>query len=200
MPKILFDMEAYSYAQGIKAISLMFEAAKTTLNLQHIEIEQAIAEYERHLERGGVPFDKWEDGHKLYDQEDIYRLEQLSIDDAISELRVATVIAIYHLWERHVPNSSGKNREHKDLIADVSNHSIGLHKDIDALCYCANYLKHGSEKWLKKLENQYPERFPSAKKYAEGWPAAFRKIHLKDTEIEWFIEIALASDRPISNM
>ena len=52
MSKYLFDMEAYSYSQGIKAIQLMFEAAKGALNAHHSDLEIAKVEYDRHLEAG----------------------------------------------------------------------------------------------------------------------------------------------------
>ena len=200
MAKFSFDMEAYSYTQGIKAIQLMFEAAKSTLNAQHFELDDAKIEYDRHLERGGEPIGEWEDGYKLWDQEDVYRLEQLALEEAIAELRVATVIAIYHLWERHIPNSRSQQRNHERLILDARARSISLHPNINALCYAANYLKHGSEKWLEKLETEHPDRFLPSTKNSKNWPAAFRKLQLKDTDIEWFIEIASISQRPITEL
>ena len=52
------------------------------------------------------------------------------MEDAIVELRVATVIAIYHLWERHIPNPSNKRRIHSQLIEDARANSVELHPDI----------------------------------------------------------------------
>jgi hypothetical protein len=197
MAKLDFDMEAYSYAEGIKAIRLMFEAAKTTLNLQSNEVASDVAEYERHLDNGGDTIGEWEDGHWLWDQHDVYRLQLMAIEEALVELRLATVISLYHLWERHIPNRSGKRRVHQQLVKDAQSSSTELHRDIDALCYTANYFKHGTDSWRTKLYTEFPERFPKPVKQAQGWSAAFRQLQLNDSDVEWFLEIAECSKREV---
>ena len=119
-------MEAYSYAEGIKAVRLMFEAAKTTLELQSSEVSEQIAEYEKHLENGGDAIGEWEDGYRLWDQNDVYRLQLMAYEEALIELRIATVISLYHLWERHIPNPSGNQRTHQQLVLDQSNCIVTL--------------------------------------------------------------------------
>lgn len=197
MAKINFDMEAYSYAEGIKAVRLMFEAAKTTLKLQSREVSEHIAEYDRHLDNGGDAIGEWEDGHRLWDQNDVYRLQLMAFEEALVELRVATVISLYHQWERHIPNPSGIKRNHQQLVGDAQLSVIKLHRDFKALHYAANYFKHGSDHWLTKLHSEFSARFPKPVKEATVWSAAFRKLHLNDNDVDWFIEIAVFSEREI---
>ena len=197
MAKIIFDMEAYSYAEGIKALRLMFEAARTTLTMQSNEVENAIVEYEKHVDSGGKAIGEWEDGHTLWDQSGVYRLQVSAIEEALVELRIATVISLYHLWERHIPNLSGKRRAHPQIVKDAQSNAIKLHSDINALCYTSNYFKHGSDSWRTRLYTEFADRFPKPDNQPPGWSAAFRQLHLKDSDIDWFVEIAEFSKREI---
>ncbi|MBL8650240.1 MAG: hypothetical protein JNL35_07530, partial [Sphingopyxis sp.] len=166
---ISLDMGAYHYAQSLMAIGLMFQAASGSLAQQHAEIEQAKAEYDRHIEAGGEPIGEWEDGYCLWDQEKVYRLEQLAIEDALEELRVATAIAVYHIWERNIPNPLRKKRRtHAQLITDAGLAGVNLHPDIDALCFAANYFKHGTDTWRQKLLEHRSKRFRGVSVRARG--------------------------------
>jgi hypothetical protein len=195
MPELGIDMGAYHYGQGIKAIGLMYQAAKTSLEQQYTDLDECIKEYRRHVDAGKPPIEEREDGYRLWDQEDLYHLEQQTIEDAINELRCAVVISIYHHWEKHIPSDSGGgNRRHSDLLKDAKAQGIPLHKDIDALCYCANYLKHRSDAWRMKILSHWPDRFGRA---YPNQPTFDRQISLSDAEIAWFIEIAKTSERAI---
>ncbi|WP_417616526.1 hypothetical protein [Parasphingorhabdus sp.] len=197
---LIFDMSAYSYIEGLKAIRLMFEAACKALSDQSAKIHRSIDEYQQHLDTGGEPIGEWEDGHRLWDQDDLLRLENLAIAEAGLELRVATTIAIYHHWERSIPCPNGsKNRYHERLVEDAINSGINLHKDVDALCFATNYLKHGTEKWRAKLLDRWPDRFSSRHPKNEHSPSWIRKLHLDNVHVEWFLEIAHQSERPLSN-
>lgn len=196
----IFDMSAYSYIEGLKAIRLMFEAAGKALSDQSAEVDKSIDEYQQHLDAGGEPIGEWEDGHRLWDQHDVLRLENLAISEAGLELRVATTIAIYHHWERSIPSPNGSsNRPHQRLVKDAIDSEIKLHKDIDALCFATNYFKHGTETWRTKLLDRWPDRFDSSYPKSDDNPPWIRKLYLQNAHIEWFLEIAHQSERPISN-
>ena len=197
---ISLDMGAYHYAQSLMAIGLMFQAASGSLAQQHAEIEQAKAEYDRHIEAGGEPIGEWEDGYCLWDQEKVYRLEQLAIEDALEELRVATAIAVYHIWERNIPNPLRKKRRtHAQLITDAGLAGVNLHPDIDALCFAANYFKHGTDTWRQKLLEHRSKRF-RGDALTKDWDAEWvRRLHITDGDVKWFLELAKVSQRPISS-
>ena len=130
MAKLMIDMVAYGYTQGITAIGLMYQAAKTSLEQQHSDLAECTKVYCRHVDAGNPPIGEWEDGNRLWDQEDLYRLEQLTIEEAIHELQTAVVISIYHHWEKHIPGgSNASNRRHVDLKRDASDRGIPLHQD-----------------------------------------------------------------------
>lgn len=195
-----FDMAAYHYAEGLKAIGMMYHAAKGTLNEHRIDLGDRTREYRRHTDQGHAPIGEWEtDGHRLWDQEDVYRLEQQTVDDALAELRAAITIAIYHHWERNIPNqSAARFRKHTDLIADAIRENVPLHADVDALCFAANYLKHGNDGgWLEKLAARWPGRFGQHVQGQRSNPSWIRYLTLSDDDVSWLIEIARASEREI---
>ena len=196
----LFSMEAYSYSQGLDAILLMYKTAQGSLQIQHRNIENRKIEYYKAIDAGELPIGEWdEDGSCLWDQESIYRLDQLVIEDAHAELRVATAIAIYHHWERSIPNQREIHRCHKKLKNDAILNNIELHDDIDALQFVANYLKHGTEKWKIKLQECFPTQFKFSRLEDRQHLAWVRWLHLSDENILWFFEIAKKSKRPITN-
>ncbi|NCP50280.1 MAG: hypothetical protein GW850_13960 [Sphingomonadales bacterium] len=194
----IFDMGAYTYSQGIKAIGLMYEAAKNSLLQQRSDLDKSIEQYQSFLDEGGEPIGEWEDGNLLWDQESNYRLEQLTIDDSIIELRAATIITLYHHWEKSIPNDSeSPNRRHPKLHKDATKHGINMHHDINSLWYTANYLKHGNDSWRLKLIENWPERWVDGSNGMHQ-PAWIRRLSLSDDDIRWFLEIADTSKRPIS--
>lgn len=192
-----FDMGAYAYSATMNAIGSMYEAARNALENQHQNLEVAKEDYQRLLDQGGEPIGEWEDGHKLWDQEDKYRLDQLALEDALDELRATSVIAVYHAWERHMPNPDGRQRGFDGLISDARKSDVAIDPNIGALRAAANYFKHGGNHWRKQLVDGWPDRF-SEKAFTvhrtENW---VRGLHLKEADIWWLLDIAKASQRPI---
>ena len=194
---LAFDMGAYAYSAAMTAIGLMYEAARNALENEHQNLEIAKEDYLHRLEQGGDPIGEWEDGHKLWDQEDKYRLDQLALEDALDELRVTSVIAIYHAWERHMPNSDGRQRGFDGLIADAQKSDVSVHPDIGALRAAANYFKHGGNHWRQLLIAGWPDRFTEKAftgNRTENW---VRGLYIKEADFWWFLDIAKTSQRPI---
>ena len=198
MARLNVDLGAYNYSNGLRAIGLMYHAAKTSLEHHRADLSDCTREYDRATDAGYPRIGAWEDGHKLWEQDDIYRLEQQLIDDALTELRAAICIAIYHHWEKNIPSQSSEaNRRRGQLKDDARTRGIELHADIDALCYAANYFKHGNADWLEKLASGWEARFGRFAEPAKPHPAWVRRLALSDADISWFLEIAKASERPM---
>ncbi|MDZ3832483.1 MAG: hypothetical protein U0S50_11785 [Sphingopyxis sp.] len=196
MARLNVDLGAYNYANGLRAIGLMYQAAKTSLEHQRVDLSDCTREYDRATGAGYPRIGEWEEGHKLWEQGDLYRLEQQLIDDALTELRAAICIAIYHHWEKNVPSEAGEaNRRQEQLKEDARKRDIPLHADINALCYAANYFKHGNAHWLKKLKSGWEARFGMFAEPAVSHPAWVRRLVLSDDDIHWFLEIAKVSER-----
>lgn len=189
-------MSAYAYAEGLKAIELMYLAARETLRQHFRELDDNTREYHRHLDAGHSPIGLWDDeGERLWEQDQVDRLEQMAAEDALFELRSATGIMIYHHWEKHVPNvSRRKRRNHSELAQDAESAGIPLHADINVLCYVANYLKHGNAGgWLEKLAPMRETRIEPGQSRATN----AHHLRLSDDDVMWLFEIAKASRRPI---
>ena len=198
--RIFFDSSAYSYSQGLLALGLMFEAARNALTAQNMDLASKIKDYQASIDDGGDPIGEWDaDGHRIWEQDQLFRFDQLAITDALEELKSATVIAIYHHWERHMPGEENKKRRvYEDLKSSADKHSIPLHENIRALYLCGVYLKHGNEEKRAELVKHWPDRFrtPRQTKEPVAW---YRNLKFGSDEIEWFLEIARCSQRPISS-
>ena len=198
MVKFGFSIEAYQYEQGLKAIKLMWLAGSQALSGRSKEVLQDITEYDKHLEGGGTPIGEWDGPNLLIDEGGRLRLEFDALELGLAELNRATAISIYHHWERHVPNDAQiKGRKHPALVSDLKRSGIGVHQDIDALQFAGNFLKHGNADWLSRLFESFPDRFPQLGEIKKSNPAWWGTLQISDEHIEWFLEIAHASKRPI---
>ena len=198
MAKLDFNPQAYQFEQGLKAIGLMLVAARQALESQQAEARREIAEYRNHVDSGGEPIGEWDGAQRLWDHEDDLRLELLALADALVELNRAATIAIYHHWERHVPNSKNqKFRKHKNLVTDLGQAGIEVHQDIDALRFSANFLKHGNQHWIEKLREGFSKQFPMLALVESSSPVCWGTLNLSEQHVNWFLQIAKASKRPI---
>ena len=197
MAKLDFNPDGYQYDQGLKAIKLMWVAASQALESRESEVLREIEDYWKHVESGGEPIGEWDGPDRLWDHADELRLEMLALTEAGAELNRATAIAIYHHWERHVPNESKeRNRNHRTLTSALKKADIDVHSDLDALYYATNFLKHGNQTWLQKLEVKFSAKFPNLRNIEPNFPAWWSKLSLDKLHVEWFFEIAKASKRP----
>jgi hypothetical protein len=195
-----FDFSAYEFQQGLRAIELMWTAAIEALRVQDAEVVRKMNEYNKHLAEGGMPIGEWEDDHLLWDLDGKLQLDRVAISEAQFELHAATTIALYHHWERHVPNPKlTANRDYRSLRCDLSKSGAAMHDDFEALYRSANYLKHGSSKHLLALSNSFAHRFRTLsnvpKEQNQTW---VRKIGLEAEHVNWFIQIVRQSQRPVT--
>ncbi|NCP20292.1 MAG: hypothetical protein GW855_14185 [Erythrobacter sp.] len=59
-----YDAGAYGFAQGLKSLSLMYQAAKNALEEQHSHFEELIDKYRKDIGSGAPQVGEWdEDGH-----------------------------------------------------------------------------------------------------------------------------------------
>ena len=197
MAKLDFNPQAYQYGQGLKAIELMWAAARLALFNRQAEVHLEIAEYQHHVDSGGEQIGEWDGPNRLWDHEDELRLELLALDDALTELNRAVTITIYHHWERHIPsNVSEKIRDHKALVMDLNLAGIDVHPAIDALRFSANFLKHGNLHWIAKLRAEFVEHFPLLKLPDNPNPVLWETLSISERHVSWFLEIAKISERP----
>lgn len=176
----------------------MLIAGRLALDSRQSEVLLEISDYQKRVDAGGKPIGEWDGPHRLWDHEDVLRLEVMALADALSELNRAATIAIYHHWERHVPNSKNRKlRDHSALLFDLGEAGIKVHPDIEALRFSANFLKHGNPRWIEKLHDGFPGEFPALGKVGGDNPVWWGTLDLSDEHVSWFFEIAKTSKRPI---
>jgi hypothetical protein len=198
MAKLDFNPQAYQYDQGLKAIELMWTAARLALSSRQTEVHQEISEYRNYLDSGGEQIGEWDGPYNLWDHEGQLRLELTAVEDAMIELNRSVAITVYHHWERHVPNEGDKKfRDHKALVRELSRADIEVHPAIDALRFSANFLKHGNPDWLTKLQTGFREKFPLLKLPDNPDAISWGTLFISEQHVSWFLEIAKVSKRPI---
>ena len=189
-----FDMGAYQYDEGLKAIRLMYNAALTTLDSQYADVINQKSAYYKHLQQGGEPIEELdEEGYVIWDQDGLYRLELLAIDEAKSELRRATALALYHHWEKTLNRKKGRG----DLAAFADEKSLPRSDDIECLRHVANYIKHGGNEKISILAQDYPDMFGPTPQYRDDDPLWVNRLYLDDDHISRFFDIVGESKRAI---
>jgi len=197
MVQLGIDVSAFEFHQGVRAIELMWVAGCLVLDQQAREATEHLSEFQRLSETDRLPDAALRSEEDSFDEGDRIRLELMAIEEARIELNNATVISLYHHWERFVPSDEPTQiRSHRKLLKDARSAQIGLHSEIGALVSSANYLKHGNPKRLAELEASFAARFPSLR-YDIDAPAWLRRLKLTDDHVQWMFEIVKASQRPI---
>jgi len=191
MAALSFDLRHFEFDHGVQLLKQGFEAARDAL-LNEIERIKADARaYEEELANGGAWIGEMEDGHKLWDQSDLYEAKTDDAHRALYEVRRAFVIALYHHWERSAIGWLGRNdATHEELERYCADSGFGPAPNLGAVRYLANHLKHkpgSNSRWFNKLRKEYPSFLP----HVQTSPLA-----LSDTDFETVATVILASGPP----
>lgn len=108
---------------------------------------------------GGERIGEWEDGHRLWEQDQVIGLQIDDAEESVMDLRKAYVLAIYHHWERAARRWTRiSDRAAHDKLAKATR-DLGYPIDIrlEAVRDLVNTLKHNNVERAKQLFASWPE-------------------------------------------
>jgi hypothetical protein len=145
----------YEFESSIKSFRKSFELSRTALADAAEKIRSDLAAY--------LAGDEWigertEDGHTIWDQEQVYEMEIEAAEEAIQELRQTYLIAIYHRWERAVRlYTKSDEQSHAKLVRDAEKHGIHPLPKVENISQLVNLLKHNNLRWAEKVRTSWPD-------------------------------------------
>lgn len=200
MAKLNFNWRGYVYQDGVNSIRLCYDNASRALELDTERAYDEITAYNAKVAAGdqsGIERD--EDGHILWDEEDILMHRSLAAEEALNTLRKAFAIMLYHHWERSVREwVQSKNGKHDTLVTSAA--AIGQPTDplVNDLRTLVNALKHNNDTWGKPLHNDRPDLFKADFKIAQSDTDWYDGIEVSGSALLAFFS-AVSASGPTTN-
>ncbi|TAY66481.1 hypothetical protein [Rhizobium leguminosarum] len=170
MVKLAPYFRSYKFEHGLRMLEKGYIAARDSLNEEIERIERDSAAYDLAVVNGADLIAEYdEDGHRLWEQSQVYEAQINDVHSALFEVRKAFAIALYHFWEDSVAGwmqRAGKQTDHDKLARYCASEGYGPSPDLEAVRCLANYLKHGRNSktdWLAKLWDSNPSFLPQPK-------------------------------------
>jgi len=183
------------------------EAGMAALSNEIRTLERQLEEYRQNDEFDG---ERDEDGHVLWDRDELLSHEISLAQEALIELRKAFAIAAYHHWERSVQlwiaqkhkvdmatgisvRKTKPARGYEQLSNAAQEIGFPTNAEFQRVVTLANTLKHNSETYGAKLLELWPDIFPSRfskPSNVSDWVSA---IHLNDGHLTEIFRIVSKS-------
>lgn len=162
MVALNFSPHGVFFQSGLDIIEDGYAAAVSGITQEINRKKAAFYDYKRHLENGGLRTEERDDeGNLIWSQDDELQSVIEIAEDALTALRKAYAITIYHHWERSALQWSGReNEKHDDLVCLVLKMGYPIDDRLNVVRYLANLLKHANDHWGCKLVQSWPELFP----------------------------------------
>src|SRR5688572_672111 len=154
MAELVFNLLGYDFQTDVDVLKQSYLSAEAALAADvERTIEEAFA-YQQEIEQGGQFIgERAEDGSILWSHDQVLELKHEVAKEALSALRRAYVIALYHAWERGARRwtNAGKHAKHDTLVTGVAALGLAVHPRLAVVRCLANLLKHPSDKWGQEL-------------------------------------------------
>lgn len=154
-----FNMLGFAYEQGVDSLETGFTTAAAGLVARREDLHRALEAYEANVAAGGQRVGEEEDGHWLWEQDQLLTVQIEDAAGTLQDLRKAYVLAAYHHWERTArqwTRVSG-HAKHDKLVAATLSLGYPVDERLAALRDLANTLKHNSTVQAAKLALSWPE-------------------------------------------
>jgi hypothetical protein len=194
--KLNFDAQGYWFQEGLKVLRSSFHSAVEALEGGVKNAQSQAAQYSASVDAGGERIgERDEDGHVLWDQEDVLRMRLETCEEALMALRKAFVISVYHHWERWIRawTGSGHSADHDKLVRRAIEKGLIVHEKLDAVRNLTNVLKHnkgtsGENLWATWSDLFSPDFRPRQR--GSDWYSA---VHLRNCHILEILDVAAQS-------
>jgi len=194
MTSVQWNFQGYVYQEGISVLNAAYHAAADALQEEWERAREEARAYQEGVASGAREWiGEMEDGHVLWDQEQVLEMEIESKREGQSALRKAFALSIYHHWERGARNWTGNHdRDHNKLVKAVKAMGIKVSPRLVAVKDLANLLKHDNDRRGADLLESWPEVLPDANrgKNRTDWYGAVR---LSDQHLTEALNIIAAS-------
>ncbi|MCW2339123.1 hypothetical protein M2337_003413 [Sphingobium sp. B2D3A] len=203
MAPLRFNLQGYSYQDGISILRNSFEAAQEALHTKREgAMDEAVA-YQEGLKEGTVEWigERDEDGFVIWDQQSVLDYNVRDAEEAAKELRKAFCIAMYHHWERSALQWVDKVQlKHAGLVAMVEAIPYPVDAKLSDLHLLVNALKHNNAKWLKQLADKRPDLLMvdlQGEREKVNW---YGVISVRPQHVEEFFDVLTASGPTIDSV
>lgn len=191
-------MWASELRSAVDLIRRGLHAAEHALQEEEQHVKDAVDENNRRIEAGeveGAVIDG--EGDLVYDPNEEFAYEFMTIDDAVLEVRKSMMTALYHAWERVAREITGKNKprdNHQKLEEALREKGIELHPELDHLRKLVNLAKHNSKEkavslWQDRRDLFY-DNFDPEVHFPNDWA---QTIRLNPNQVEGFFAAVVAS-------
>lgn len=181
MAPLPFNMLGYVFESGVDSLRESFMAASAGVKQQVGKAEKSLEEYKTDLENGGKWIGEREDGHIIWDQEQVLEYEIDAAQEAYGELRKAFCIAGYHYWERSIRKYCKDHRSnHSELVKKAITEGFPVSQDLTRVHRLANALKHNSDYHGQKLQ--------------VCWPDVISVLYRQGRHVDWYAVIGLRDE------
>lgn len=195
MTSLSWNYQGYVYQEGVSVLISAYYAAARALHEEWERAKEEASAYQEGVasgERGWIG--EMEDGHVLWDQDQVHEMEIKLKLEGQSALRKAFALSTYHHWERGARTWTGNHdRDHEKLVNAVKAMGIEVSPRLVAVKDLANLLKHNNDKRGADLLKSWPELLRNVTRRAENRSDWYGAVRLTDNHLNEAFNIIAAS-------
>lgn len=196
MTAFSFNLQGYVFQQGVQVLLSAYETAADALTEA---LNRAHDDKAAYLAEAAIDDTAWigerdEEGHVIWDQEQVHDMEIEAKAEALEAVKKAFVISVYHHWERSARIWTGNDhRDHARLVKSVERLGYPISPRLHALRDLANLLKHDNDKRGADLFKSWPAVLPSVHQNPERRTNWYEAVRLKNQDLTDVFNIVAAS-------
>jgi hypothetical protein len=200
MVALSFNLQGFSYQQGIDSLQVGFATSTAALAERCAKLRVDLQAYNDLVSAGGERIGEWEDGHRLWEQDQVLTMQIEDAEASVMDMRKACVLAAYHHWERAARRwSSAKDgANHADLVAATKRQGYPIDGRLEGVRALANTLKHSNWKRASELKVSWPVLMKAVPTDGRCWDW-YSVVELADRHVDEVYDI-LRGSGPHANM
>ena len=159
MVALNFNMLGFAYQQGVDWLETGFATCASAMVSHRAKLSRDLEAYEVSVSAGGERIGEWEEGHRLWEQDQVFAMQIDDAEESLMDLRKAYVLAAYHHWERAARRWSriSNHAKHSKLITATRDLGYPIDPRLEGLHDLVNTLKHNSVGCASKLILSWPD-------------------------------------------